>query len=263
MYVSEYTPLLHIPEKGNPYYNTKDVGGYSPCIIGNIPRGASDKVRTGYPGLNTLPNCTALATGHFNQIGGYGYIKYFDYRYYARDFVRAAKRYGLEVTEKPTVGGIMVWSGGNSGAGHVAISTILNTDGSVVTAESEWNGVPFRNYVRRIGDGNWRQGCYWMNSSYKYLGCVKNPAIQEDDIVTYEQWKEFMKQYEAERAQEPASNYAKASLEWVEQNGIMLGSNGEMMPKSPVTREQLATVLNRYNDACGDPLGETLITDDF
>jgi hypothetical protein len=82
-----------------------------------------------------------------------------------------------------------------------------------------------------------------MNSSYKYLGCVKNPAIQEDDIVTYEQWKEFMKQYEAERAQEPASNYAKPALEWVEQNGIMLGSNGEMMPKSPVTREQLATSI--------------------
>lgn len=260
VYVSDFKPMLSLPEAGNPYYNTKSVGGYSPCIIGNIPRGA--KVRTGYKGLNTLPNCTALATARFNEIGGYGYIKYFNYPYYARDFVRAARQQGLEVTQKPTLGGILVWGGGKSGDGHVAPVEILYDDGSVLTAESEWNGVPFRNYHRYIGDGNWRQGCYWMNSSYNYLGCVKNPAVKEDE-VTYEQWKEFMKQYEAERAQEPASNYAKASLEWVEQNGIMLGSNGEMMPKSPVTREQLATVLNRYNDACGDPLGETLITDDF
>ena len=208
-------------------------------------------------------NCTAIATGRFNEIGGYGYIKYFNYPYYARDFVKAARQQGLEVTQKPTLGGILVWGGGKSGDGHVAPVEILYDDGSILTAESEWNGLPFRNYHRYIGNGNWRQGCYWMNSSYNYLGCVKNPAVKEDDIVTYEQWKEFMKQYEAERAQEPASNYAKASLEWVEQNGIMLGSNGEMMPKSPVTREQLATVLNRYNDACGDPLGETLITDDF
>lgn len=263
MYISEYKPLLHIPEAGNPYYNTKSVGGYSPCIIGNMPRGAKDGVRTGYPGLNTLPNCTALVTGYFNEIGDYGYIKYFNYRYYARDFVKAAKQYGLEVTENPTVGGIMVWSGGKTGAGHVAISTILNADGSVVTAESEWNGSPFRNYMRRKGDGNWRIGCYWMNSSYQYLGCVKNPAIQEDEEVTYEQFKEYMRQYEAEKAKEPASEYAKTPLEWVENNGIMLGSNGELMPKSPVTREQFATMLMRYNDACGDILGDTQLSNDY
>ena len=245
MYTSEFKPLLHRPEAGNLYYNTVSVGGYSPCIIGNIPRGSV--ARTGCKGLNTLPNCTAFASGRFNEIGEYGYFKYFNYRYYARDFIKAARREGLEVTKEPTLGGIMVWSGGKSGAGHVCSVEVLNKNGTIISGESEWNGAVFENYTRVKGDGNWRQGCYWMNSSYIYLGCVKNPAVQEEDIVTYEEWKAFMKQYEAERAELPPANYAKEPLEWVQNNGIMLGSDGKMMPKSAVTREQLATVLMRYD----------------
>ena len=56
------TPSRPLP--GNKFYNTPPTG-YSTCIIGNYPKGL--KTRTGFPGLNTLPNCVAFAVGFFNE----------------------------------------------------------------------------------------------------------------------------------------------------------------------------------------------------
>ena len=55
-----FSPQLVIPAAGNPYYNTKKVGGYNPCIMGNPKNRNKD--------LNALPNCVGYAVGRFNEI---------------------------------------------------------------------------------------------------------------------------------------------------------------------------------------------------
>lgn len=69
---------------------------------------------------------------------------------------------------------------------------------------------------------------------------------EDDDMLTYEQFKAFMRQYEAEvAAQEPGSWSAEAR-EWAEENGIISGDEkGRKMYKKPVTREEAAVMLFR------------------
>lgn len=171
-----FKPMYNLPQAGNPYYNTiKYSNGYSPCI----QAAASRRVK----GLDTLPNCVALCVGEFNERGDYGYCKWLG-NFMAYYMIEAAKKQGLKVTEKPTVGGVMCWSGGKAGEGHVAMVEKVMDNGYVVTHESEYYGKPSVVYVRRNTDGNWRTGCYWMDSSYKYQGCIMHPDYEEDEVVT-------------------------------------------------------------------------------
>ena len=109
-----------LPERGNKYYNTTSAGGYSLCIQGKCGS-------TGKPcvGLNVLANCVGYANGRFAEIIGKNKIEY-QFISNAENFIEHAKRYGLKISDKPTLGGIMVWQKGNTlnsndGAGHVAI----------------------------------------------------------------------------------------------------------------------------------------------
>lgn len=70
--------------------------------------------------------------------------------------------------------------------------------------------------------------------------------IRENDM-TYEQFCEYMDRYEKEKAVLPASPWAEESLAWAVRNGILRGDeNGNLMPQSNLTREQMAVILNRY-----------------
>ena len=168
----KFTPRLSLPNKGNPYYNTKKYsGGYSPCIKGNNTLN----------GLDVLSNCVGWCVGRFNEIGGYGECRYLgdSMAYY---MVTLARSQGLKVIQEPTVGGVMCWSGGSNGAGHVASVEAVMKNGMVVTSESEWYGLPFVSFIRSKGDGNWRNGCKWMDKSYIYHGCsVYNSSAGCDD----------------------------------------------------------------------------------
>lgn len=164
-------PCLKKPEGFNPYY-VKKPAGYSPCDYGNKERRD--------PILNTLANCVGWATGRYNEIGGYGKIKYAP-RGNASNFINDAKRLGLKTVMKPTLGGIMVWKGGRTGQGHVAVVEVINSDGSITTSESEYNGRIFSTY-RRSG-ANWTNGCAWMKTGYTFIGCIVNDAVEEEDMI--------------------------------------------------------------------------------
>lgn len=238
---NNFTPQLVIPAAGNPYYNTKKVGGYSPCIMGNPKNRNKD--------LNVLPNCVGWATGRFNEIGAYGSCKYLG-NTNAANYVDLARKQGLTVTQRPTVGGCMVWKGGNTGEGHVAIVE-LDLGSRVVTSESEYYGKAFTIY-QRFGD-NWRSGCYWMGASYTYLGCIKNPAVkpEEEDMtkaeteqLVREMFPQLMAEYLAELAQEPADAWAEPAIEYCQQTGMMVGDpDGQFRPQSPIKREEMASIL--------------------
>ncbi len=166
-----YTPRFIIPEKGNPYYNTKRNGGYSSAIQGK----PTEK------GLDVLRNCVGYANGRFAEIQGLNKIKY-QLVCNAENFVDKAINYGLTVGNTPKLGSIIVWQGGKTkkgadGAGHVAIVEQINGDGSIVTSESGYNARrAFWTQTRTNTDGRWGQ-----DSSYKFLGFIYNPGVDDSE----------------------------------------------------------------------------------
>ena len=239
--MTNFSPQLVIPTAGNPYYNTKKVGGYNPCIMGNPKNRNKD--------LNVLPNCVGYVTGRFNEIGAYGSCKYLG-NTNAANYIDLARKQGLTVTQRPTVGGCMVWKGGNTGEGHVAIVE-MDLGNRVVTSESEYYGKQFVIY-KRFGDG-WKSGCYWMGASYTYLGCIKNPAVkpEEKDMTKAEteqlirdMFPGLMAAYLAGLAKQSADTWAQPAIDYCQNIGIMVGDpDGNFRPQSPVKREEMAALL--------------------
>lgn len=228
-----FPPRIKIPDNGNPYYN-RIPKGYNPCILGNP--------NTRVAGLNVLPNCTGYATGRFAEIIGEPRCQYLGDTN-ACNYISLARKQGLKISKKPVQGGVMVWSGGSGGYGHVAPVEATIGDDISVTSESEYFGKPFVVYTRKFGDGNWRDGCYWMDKSYKYLGCIINPATEEEP-VTYDQFKEYMERYLKELADAPADAWALPAIAYCKQEGLMVGdADGKFRPQSAVRREELAAVL--------------------
>ena len=71
---------------------------------------------------------------------------------------------------------------------------------------------------------------------------------EEEEEVSYEQFKAYMEQYEAEKRDESADDYALAALDWAVQNGLIEGDgNGNLMPQSNIKREDMIVILKRYN----------------
>lgn len=157
-----FTMRTSLPEKGNKFYNTKNSGGYSYCIVG----------KPTCDGLNVLANCVGYACGRFNEIIGYMEYPYLNCN--AEDFIVRGKSLGLKVSDKPTLGGIMVWEGKGSLAGHVAVVEKIIDENTVYTSESGYESAYFWNSTRKRGSGNWGAG-----SSYKYIGCLINPSVNE------------------------------------------------------------------------------------
>ena len=154
------------PSAGNKFYITKSKGGYSQCIVGS-PTDAN---------CNVLANCVGYACGRFNEI--IGSMKYPYLNCNAENFIERAKNtYGLEISNVPTLGGIMVWQKGNTlnggdGAGHVAIVEKIDNANQIYTSESGYGSSAFWNSIRTNNNERWGLG-----SGYIFRGCIVNPAI--------------------------------------------------------------------------------------
>ena len=156
------------PESGNKFYNTVSNGGWSRCIVGK----PTDK------GCNVLANCVGYACGRFNEI--IGSMKYPYLNCNAENFIERAKQYDLEISDKPVLGGIMVWKkgatlSGNDGAGHVAIVEKIIDNNTIYTSESGYGSSAFWNSTRSNSNGRWG-----MASSYSFRGCIINPSVKEE-----------------------------------------------------------------------------------
>ena len=94
----------------------------------------------------------------------------------AENFIEAAKEYNLEISDKPTLGGIMVWKkgtlSGTDGVGHVAIVEKIIDNNTIYTSESNYGSFAFANIIRKNLLGNWG-----LDNAYEFIGCIKNPAI--------------------------------------------------------------------------------------
>ena len=238
-------PRIDKPEKGNRYYiSTKD-GGVNPAR-GNPLRQN--------PNLTALPNCVAIY-GWFNEIGERGQL-FLKKAWYPYTVIAQAKREGLLITKEPHEGGIMVWTGGKTGEGHVAGCAVKYDDDTVLTAESEYYGYDWRNYKRERGKGNWSDGCYWMDNSYHYEGCINNPFMETDmtKAETEKLIKEMVpeivtalvpaiiEQMEENKTKLPEDDWAKNAIDMSIAKGIMVGYPDGWHPQSNIRREEVAVV---------------------
>lgn len=154
------------PEKGNKFYITVDKGGYSTCIEG-VPTDSE---------CNVLSNCVGYACGRFNEI--IGEMLYERLNCNAELFIeRAKEEYNLEISDKPTLGGIMVWRKGETlegidGAGHVCIVEKIIDDNTIYTSESGYRKEAFWNQLRNNDNKRWDQ-----ENEYSFRGCIVNPKI--------------------------------------------------------------------------------------
>ena len=158
----KFVPRLTAPEKGNPYYNRTQSGGYAVGIIEGNPKD---------PGADVLANCVGYAAGRFNEIIGKGCFVYWGYAPDADKWIEAAHNQGLHTGREPKLGAVIVWGGRGK---HVGIVEKINPDGSIITSESGYGSKnKFWTTTRKPG-GNWGAG-----SNYTFLGFVYNPATEE------------------------------------------------------------------------------------
>ena len=168
-----------LPEYGNPFYNNGDNGGWSWCITGSPT----------CDGRNVLSNCVGWACARYNEI--IGEMRYPQFCCNAEDFTDVAVNLGLEISPVPTLGGIMVWEGLGSLAGHVAIVERIDNSNQIFTSESGWNCDYFWNAIRTNDNGNWA-----MNGNYRFKGCIVNPALNSNfkyrshlEGIGWQEWK--------------------------------------------------------------------------
>lgn len=99
-----------------------------------------------------------------------------------------------------------------------------------------------------------------VNGRYIRGYCLPDYASKAEseveEIVSYEQWKEFMDQYRAELRDNDSGEWSKEAREWAVNAGIVNGSgevNGlpNYMWEDLSTREQLIVVLYRFAKAIG------------
>lgn len=170
------------PENGNKFYNNGNNGGSSWCIDGK-PKDS---------GCNVLSNCVGYACGRFNEI--IGSMKYPELCCNAENFIERAKSKGLEISDVPTLGGIMVWQkgatlSGNDGAGHVAVVERIDSKNQIYISESNYGGTAFLNVTLTNNNGRWG-----LSSGYIFRGCIINPAIGR--VIAEEPKKEEPKKEE-------------------------------------------------------------------
>lgn len=247
-----YIPRLTAPEKNNPYYNTKSVGGYSNCIIGNYPMGADKKDRIGLQGLNTLPNCVGYAFGRFNEIGQYGKFKY-SWGGNACDILNKAKNTGMKISSAPQVGALICWKGG-SGDGHIAVVEKIISNTEIIISQSGWSykgATGVWSATHKLGvDGNWLEGgdYNWMKNKYQFQGFILHPDVEGEETVTQDEFNKMMDNYIQQLTNKSVASWAAESVQWMSDKGYMVGDNGNLMPQRFINRQELATVLKRIID---------------
>lgn len=86
----------------------------------------------------------------------------------------------------------------------------------------------------------------------RFLNLVKK-EMEEEEMLSYEQWKEYQERYEREKAAKQVSKWAKPAVAYCKENGIMSGdANGQFRPQDTITRQEVAQVaMNLHKDLKG------------
>lgn len=67
---------------------------------------------------------------------------------------------------------------------------------------------------------------------------------EEETMLTYDQWKDYMERYQEEQANKAVSDWAQEAVDFVKAQGYMSGdTDGNFRPQSPITRQEVAAVM--------------------
>ena len=174
-----YIPCTKIPEKGNPYFNTTDNGGYSTAIVG----------KPTCPGLNVLSNCVGWAFGRFNMVANNKKMSLLS-PVEAEDFMDHIGN--CKTGQMPKLGACMVWQKGpkDHSGGHVCIVEKVVSATEVITSESGYKNPNYWYSKDRKKGSNGRWG---QDGNYTFVCFIYNPAVPDSDqypqkIKTFQTW---------------------------------------------------------------------------
>ena len=85
----------------------------------------------------------------------------------------------------------------------------------------------------------------YLYSKQGWIAKEVNKILEGDEeMLSYEQWKEYMKRYESERSNLPTDEWADPFVEWAKKNGIMVGdASGRFRGQDPISREEMPGLL--------------------
>lgn len=97
--------------------------------------------------------------------------------------------------------------------------------------------------------GNSVVSTFGLGTSYtKYRYFEPEPAKEEEEMISLEQFEELYDALVEKRSEEASSDWdeLQQALDWAVENGIVKGDNaGNIMPKKPITREEAILMLYR------------------
>ncbi len=87
----------------------------------------------------------------------------------------------------------------------------------------------------------------------RFLDLVKK-EMEDEEMLSYEQWKEYQERYEKEQAAKQVSKWAQPAVAYCKEHGLMSGDKeGTFRPQSFVTRQELAQVtMNQHKSLKGE-----------
>ncbi|MEG1562277.1 MAG: peptidoglycan recognition family protein [Bacteroides sp.] len=95
-----------------------------------------------------------------------------------------------------------------------------------------WQGNEVNTYYGKTGEEKWQE--------------FKDALKEDDEMLTYEQFKEYMNRYNSELADIPGADWSAADRKWAEDRGIIMGDEaGRKRWKCAMTREEYAATEHR------------------
>lgn len=84
----------------------------------------------------------------------------------------------------------------------------------------------------------------YLYSKHPWIAAQVNARLEDDEMLSYDQFKEYMKRYEDERGNMPADSWAEPHIEWAEEKKVMIGDeSGRFRPQDPIKREEMPGLI--------------------
>ena len=165
-----FVPRLTAPSYTDPNWIMQSAGGKNPCIRGWNAVGNS-----------VLSNCTGYVIGRSLELFGDDAYS-LPWQYNAGEYYPYLNESGVwKKSSKPSLGAVGCYRSTVGSWGHVLIVEQINSDGSIVTSESAWQGS--RWYSQTL-----RPPYYTWNNSFALQGFiynVKGPTVSSSKIEDF------------------------------------------------------------------------------
>lgn len=141
------------------------------------------------------------------------------------------------VRSTPEPGDIVIYSFGHTGI-------VESVQGDSITA-IEGNTSADYNGSQNNGGGVYKR----VRKAKLATAFIRPEYTEDDENMSYEQWKAYMEQYREELRSKDGSNWSAEDRDWAIANGIVQGDeNDRYMWQDFVSREQMATMMHRLHE---------------